>query len=215
MQRRIIFSLLFISLALILGCLYSNKKTGGVIMEKGEKQKIAARENNIKLAQEKGQCCGSSETANKELSGNRGVKLLNIKWQRLISEGETCPRCGSTEKEVDKAVSALSQSLAALGIEVRLEKTELSLHEFKKNPLQSNRIWINNRPLEDWIEGRIDQSPCCDVCGPSECRTLEVGGKVYEAIPAQLIIKAGLIAASELVNKDKNKNSSGCGSSCK
>ena len=32
------------------------------------------------------------------------------------------------------------------------EKEELSVTEFKKDPLQSNRIWINNRLLEDWIE---------------------------------------------------------------
>ncbi len=119
---------------------------------------------------------------------NVKMKTLKIKWQRLISKGETCPRCGSTEKEVDKAVSTLSPSLASLGIEARLEKTELSVAEFKKNPLQSNRIWINDRPLEDWIKGRIDKSPCCDVCGPSECRTLEVKGKVYEAIPAEVSV---------------------------
>lgn len=133
---------------------------------------------------------------------NVKMKTLRIKWQRLISQGETCPRCGSTEKEVDKAVSVLSQSLAPLGIEVGLEKTELSVSEFKKNPLQSNRIWISNRSLEDWIEGRIDKSPCCDVCGPSECRTLEVDGKVYEAIPSDIIVQAGLLAAAEIMKKE-------------
>lgn len=127
------------------------------------------------------------------------MKALEIKWQRLISEGETCPRCGLTEKEVDKAVSALKKSLAPLGVEVRLEKSELSLSEFKKDSLQSNRIWINNRSLEDWIEGKIDKSPCCEVCGPSDCRTLEVKGKVYEAIPADVIVQAGLLAAAEMV----------------
>lgn len=130
------------------------------------------------------------------------MKTLVIKWQRLLSEGETCPRCGSTEKEVDKAVSMLSKSLTPLGIEVKLEKSELSLAEFKKSPLQSNRIWINNRLLEDWVEGKIDKSPCCDVCGPSDCRTLEIDGRVYEAIPSNIIIQAGFLAAAELLKEE-------------
>lgn len=129
------------------------------------------------------------------------MKRLEIKWQRLISRGETCPRCGLTEKEVDKAVSRLTRSLAPLGIAVRLEKTRLSLSRFKKDPSRSNRVWINGRPLEDWIEGRVGKSPCCDVCGPSECRTLEVRGEVFETIPADLIVQAGLLAAQEIIGK--------------
>ena len=126
------------------------------------------------------------------------AKILKIKWKRLISEGETCPRCGSTEEELRMAVSTLRQSLAPLGIEVFMEKEGLSVAEFKKDPLQSNRIWINNRLLEDWIEGKVGQSHCCDVCGPHDCRTVEVEGEIYETIPAEIIIKAGLSAASRL-----------------
>lgn len=124
--------------------------------------------------------------------------VLKIRWQRLVSEGETCPRCGSTEEELGKAVSTLRQSLAPLGIEVVFEKEELSVSEFKKDPLQSNRIWINDRLLEEWIGGEVGHTPCCDVCGPHDCRTVEVGGLVYETIPAEIIIKAGLSAAAQL-----------------
>ena len=117
----------------------------------------------------------------------------------MISKGETCRRCGSTEQGLRKAVSALKKSLTPLGIEVILEKEELSATEFKKDPLQSNRIWINNRLIEDWIEGRVGHSPCCDVCSPHDCRTMEVEGQIYETIPAEIIIKAGLLAPSHLV----------------
>ena len=136
-----------------------------------------------------------SERIEKESAGT-----LKIKWKRLISKGETCPRCGSTEEALRKAVSTLKQSLAPLGIEVILEKEELSVTEFKKDPLQSNRIWINNRLLEDWINGSVGHSPCRDVCGPHDCRTVEVEGHIYETIPAEIIIKAGLSAASQLVS---------------
>ena len=131
--------------------------------------------------------CSPSERIEKESISN-----LKIKWKRLISKGETCPRCGSTEEELRKAVSILKKSFTPLGIKVILEKEELSVTEFKKDPLESNRIWINNRLLEDWIEGSVGHSPCCDVCGPHDCRTMEVQGQIYETIPADIIIKAGL-----------------------
>ena len=134
------------------------------------------------------------------------MKMLRIKWQRLVSEGQTCPRCGSTGEELEKAISTLKQSLIPLGIAVVLEKDELSVAEFKEDPLQSNQIWLNDRPLEDWIGGRVGQSPCCDVCGPAGCRTIGVGGEVYEAIPADLVIKAGLLTASQLIGTEANES---------
>ncbi len=147
-------------------------------------------------------CCAPAP-AQSESSKSRTLK---IEWQRLVSNDKTCPRCGSTEEELGKAVSALKQSLAPLGIEVALEKKELSIPEFKKAPLQSNLILINNRPLEDYLGGSVGQSPCCDVCGPSDCRTVNIGGQVYETVPADIIIQAGLVAAAQLVNA-KNERS--------
>jgi hypothetical protein len=126
------------------------------------------------------------------------MKIINIKWQRLVSAGKTCPRCGSTEAELKKAISTLKQSLAPLGIQVVLEKIELSVAEFKRDPLRSNQIWINDRLMEDWIGGKVGQSPCCDVCGPSGCRTLSIDKNMFETIPEKLIIRACLLAAAEL-----------------
>jgi hypothetical protein len=127
------------------------------------------------------------------------MKTLKIKWQRLVSEGETCPRCGSTEGELEKAILILKQALTPLGITVILEKYELSDEEFKKDPLKSNQILLNDQLLEEWIGGNIGQSECCDVCNDN-CRTIGVDGDIYETIPAELIIKAGLLAATQLVD---------------
>lgn len=138
--------------------------------------------------------CSASGRIEKE-----GRKVVKIKWKRLISKGETCQRCGSTGEELNRAMSTLKRCLAPLGIKVILDEEELSFSEFKKDPLQSNRIWINNRLLEDWIEGGVGHSPCCDVCEDHDCRTVEVKGHVYEIIPAEIVVKAGLLAASELV----------------
>lgn len=126
-------------------------------------------------------------------------KILKIKWQRLIVQDQTCPRCSSTEFEIDKAVKILKQVLSPLDIEVILDKEEIPQFNFSQDPLESNRLWINDIPLERYIDGQVGQSPCCDVCGPNDCRTVEVEGEIFETIPSRLIIKAGLIAASELV----------------
>lgn len=139
-------------------------------------------------------CCGKGSQA-----GISHQKSMIIEWQRLVKDEETCPRCGSTEKELDSAVVTLRQSLAPLGIDVEVEKRELSVDEFKKKPLDSNRIWFNGQSLEGFVDAGIGQSPCCDVCGPSECRTVSIDGQEYETIPSEVIVKAGLMAASKLI----------------
>lgn len=126
-------------------------------------------------------------------------KVLTISWQRLVSDGGTCPRCSSTENELSQAVEQLGKSLSPLGIKVELHKTELSLDEFKEDPLKSNIILFNGMALEDLIEAETGQSQCCDVCGDEACRTMEVGGESYDAIPAEMIVKAGLIAGARII----------------
>lgn len=141
------------------------------------------------------QCgCGSES---KE-TNNSAKKILTISWQRLITEGNTCPRCGSTENELDNAVQQLKEKLASLEIDVILEKKELSLEEFKKDPVESNRILFNGHSLEDVIGAKTGQSQCCDVCGDEECRTVEIGGQSHETIPSEIIVKAGLKVAVDL-----------------
>lgn len=131
------------------------------------------------------------------------MKVLAIRWQRLVDEsGKTCQRCSSTEKEVQKALKNLKESLAPLGIKVALEKKALDPDVCAKDILQSNRIWIGEKSLEEWLGASVDKSLCGFCCAELddevECRTVEVKGQVYETIPADLIIKAGLLAASKL-----------------
>ncbi|MDA8428870.1 MAG: DUF2703 domain-containing protein [Geobacteraceae bacterium] len=142
------------------------------------------------------------------------MKTLKIRWQRLVSEGQTCPRCGATGEEVEKAIAALKQSLKSLDIDVQLEKAELSAELFKKDTLQSNMIWINDRLLEDWIGGTYGQSQCCEVCGTNDCRTVSVGKEVFEVVPAELVIKAGLMVASQLSGPETSRDSQLQGSCC-
>jgi hypothetical protein len=143
----------------------------------------------------------SSISLKKQKAAN-SMKTLKIQWQRLVIDNQTCPRCGATEDEVNKAIQSLKQSLSPMGIEVVLEKRAIQQADFEKNPSQSNLILIGERPLEDWLQARTGQSPCCGPCGDAECRTIEAQGKIYETIPAELIIKAGHIAAGQLFNAE-------------
>ena len=127
------------------------------------------------------------------------MKTLHIKWQRLVDENmQTCPRCRTTEKEINSAVASLRASLAPLGMDVQLEKGVLDRATFQESPTESNRIWISERSLEFWLGATVGQSQCCDTCGDAECRTVVVDGDIYEGIPSELIVKAGLKAAAEL-----------------
>lgn len=130
------------------------------------------------------------------------MKDLHIVWQRLVSErGSTCPRCQGTGNEVSNAVERLRYALAPLGVTPSLEVRELSEAEFRRQPSESNRIWIDGEPLEHWLEGVSGSSRCCNECGDKDCRTLEVGGKTYEVIPETLLMRAGLIAATRMLER--------------
>lgn len=134
------------------------------------------------------------------------MKPITITWQRLVDNQEqTCPRCGDTEGELDKAVRFLNKTLAPAGVHFELEKKALPFDEVALDPSQSNRIWINGRPLEEWLKANVGQSPCCGPCRDLECRTLEVAGTVHETIPADLIIKAALLAVQQQVQQQVNK----------
>ncbi|MDW8167449.1 MAG: DUF2703 domain-containing protein [Acidobacteriota bacterium] len=127
------------------------------------------------------------------------MKQMPIVWKRLVKGGETCNRCESTGRALEAAVAKLTASLRPLGIEPVLKTQEIDEEAFKANPLESNRVWIAGKPIEEWLDANVGMSHCCSVCGDSDCRTLEVGGRTYETIPEELFIKAGLMAASQIV----------------
>jgi len=127
------------------------------------------------------------------------MKKLVIEWQRLLDEQkQTCPRCGSTEQEAEKAVQELNQLLNQSEIVVNLVKKAIDPVSFKKDVLQSNKILIAGKTLEEWVGAKTGQSKCCETCGEAECRTVEYADETHEAIPADLIVRAGLVAAARL-----------------
>ena len=129
------------------------------------------------------------------------MKPLPIVWQRLVNtEGRTCPRCHGTGDEMLGALDRLRAALAPLGVEPQLETVELNEAVFLTRPSESNRIWIAGKPLEEWLGGQTGSSRCCNEGGDKDCRTVEVAGQTYEVIPEELIVRAGVIAASQMLN---------------
>ena len=126
------------------------------------------------------------------------MHTIPILWQRLLSlQGQTCDRCAATELALQQALETLQQVVTPLQMQVVLHRQALTLEQFNQDPGASNRIWIADQPLEEWLGASIGSSPCCSVCGDAQCRTLECGNQSYDAIPPQLIIKAGLLAAAQ------------------
>ena len=123
-----------------------------------------------------------------------------IEWQRLVSDaGGTCPRCAGTEAELMRARDTLGAALSPLGIRVDLTARTLDDASFRSAPSESNRIWVAGRPLEDWLDADVGATPCCDECGDEPCRTLAGDGAVHEVVPADVIVRAGLLAAAAVL----------------
>lgn len=126
---------------------------------------------------------------------------LPIIWQRLVSsDGKTCDRCDATHQAIQRAFNTLKETLRPLGIEPILETRVIEERSFKADPSESNRIWIAGRPMEKWLGAKVGSSRCCSVCGDAECRTVEVVGTTFEAIPEKLFLKAALIASAHVLD---------------
>ena len=141
--------------------------------------------------------------------------VLTVNWQRMVTDdGRTCDRCGSTREELRKAVETLRESFVPLGIVVESTEEELTTEEFASDVIGSNRILIGGRLLEEWLGGETGQSPCescCDAIGDDvECRTVTVDGTTYDAVPAELIVRAGLVAAAELMRAPSSGTDCSC-----
>jgi hypothetical protein len=125
------------------------------------------------------------------------MKPLTITWKRLVKEGRTCDRCGGTQLELQKAIDRLQSALAPLGFEPCLETQQIDEPAFQAAPQESNRIWIAGVPLEDWLGAREGTSRCCAACGGADCRTVRLDDHTFEVIPAELIVRAALVAAAQ------------------
>jgi len=125
------------------------------------------------------------------------MRTVNIEWRHLDVDGSTCERCDNTGDEVKKAVDALNRECAPQGVSFTLQETSLDADALA----ESNAILIDGKYIEELLpKAERSSSECCscgDLVGESvECRTVEVGGKSHETIPAELIRTAACEVAS-------------------
>jgi len=155
-------------------------------------------------------CCAQAVPESKALVTGRlrseeaAMTPLTIVWQRLVKEGATCDRCGSTHEQILGALTQLEAALRPPGIRPVLQTLVLDEPSFRADPSASNRIWIAGKPMEEWLGASTGSSPCCAVCGDLPCRTLEVDGQSFEAVPQDLVVKAALMAAAGLVGSSNS-----------
>ncbi len=119
------------------------------------------------------------------------MKRVNIEWRHLVVDGETCERCGDTGTEVRRAVGQLNAECAGRGYWFELIDTPLHADAIE----ESNAILIDGQRLEAILPQASAGSSECTSCGTltgaeTACRTVEVGGASYEAIPTKLIREA-------------------------
>lgn len=149
-------------------------------------------------ARETSPTCGCEPSA--EAKSPAAPRAVVIRWQRIAdAQGQTCGRCGDTEAAIDAAAERLQKSLSPLEVNVSVQKVALPTSELDKCVEESNRIWLNGRPLEAWLSAMTGASACSGFCGDRACRTLVVDGRSYDAIPAELIVRAGLLAAADAI----------------
>lgn len=126
------------------------------------------------------------------------MKTLDMLWQRVTLGAETCVRCGDTGESVRRAAEDLRRELAGQDIAVVL--TEKALPPFAV--AESNRVFFNGESVEDLLGAQVGMNhcqSCCEMLGEqTDCRTLTLEGREYEALPEELLLRAGRIAAEKM-----------------
>lgn len=119
------------------------------------------------------------------------MEIIKITWQALIGRnGETCERCSKTYSNIENAINQLEPITSKLGVKVILEKKNISENNFEKDPLSSNRVFINGEPIEDILGLKVGKSVCCKFCKELECRTIIDKDKEIDEIPEKYILTA-------------------------
>ena len=124
------------------------------------------------------------------------MNTLEIEWRHLDKDGRTCLRCSDTLQSLQQVIQQLAAECAPHGVEIVYRETKLPIEQLS----QSNLILFNGVPLEAVLPGASasenECQSCGDLCGePSFCRTVTVGGRTFEAIPAPLIRQAACSVA--------------------
>jgi len=117
-------------------------------------------------------------------------KKLNVEFR--FFDRNTCSRCRTTDKNVEKTLRDLREALAEAGVGVKLKTTKLPASRLS----ESNSILINGKDVGELIsEEKNSRFTSCYGCGtltksPCNCRAYWYRGKKYRFIPKSMIREA-------------------------
>lgn len=118
------------------------------------------------------------------------MKKITIEWKHYDKEGETCTRCNNTGDNIKQVLKNIKEDEHFQDIEVNFVETKLAAERMT----ESNSVFINGIAIEVVLNGSTSENYChscsCLAGKGSNCRTVEVEGKSYEAIPEKLILQA-------------------------
>jgi hypothetical protein len=115
---------------------------------------------------------------------------LHIEFRYV--DRNTCSRCKTTDKNVERTVLGLRKALRGSDIAVDFKTTKLSMDKLA----QSNSVLINGKDVEELANGeRKALSSACRGCSkimksPCECRTYTYRGKKHSYVPQAMIREA-------------------------
>lgn len=129
-------------------------------------------------------CCGSVQES---LEIKRRITI-----DFLFLDLSVCTRCQGTDKSLDDALSEVSKVLEATGIEVIVNKINVTseelaiMHKFISSPT----IRVNGRDIQMEVKESLCES-CGDLCGDEvDCRVWVYQGKEYTVPPKAMIVEA-------------------------
>jgi len=134
---------------------------------------------------------------------SRPGKVVVLSWQRPQAAAcKGCEKCGPTQAEMQKAAAQLNEKLAGRGVRVRVEEA-VGARPGKKAIVSGTNVWVCDVPLETWLGAGIGVKPCdCSSGGQSmSCKVVNLNGQSYQVIPADLVVRAGLLAADMLIEQ--------------
>lgn len=129
-------------------------------------------------------CC----SVTKDIQANKRQIIIDFLYLDL----SVCTRCQGTDTSLDDALKEVSKVLEATGVEVVVNKInvtseELAIaHKFVSSPT----IRVNGRDIQMEVKESLCES-CGDLCGDEvDCRVWVYQGEEYTVPPKAMIIEA-------------------------
>jgi len=158
-------------------------------------------------------CGRESEQIDGDAAQSEGVSRgLTVSWHKVTeADGSVCDLSIATRQMVDQASEELSRALAPDNVEVEVET--LTPEKVEGGVCLCNRVLVQGRFVDEWLGAELVKTECSGCPNQTRCpKTAESDGcggqyeivhqgATYKILPADLIVTAGMIAASDLTGE--------------